>query len=210
MKLLIKENIGPSGSLNTDAFAAALLTYCNTPDRDTKRSPAQVLYARKLWDTIPCQPSDLWLRPEWVLTREARERALARRHVVEVLPYDAYTIRVDGSGRVTKRNRKFLRPIVPYSSVLRSHQPPTSITRDSQSLGTPTSCHTGYYNIAPTTADDLNIVSSSNNSGAPAAERARPHEIPAYDEGPDTSTPPSSPCGHPVQPGSPSYSTVQQ
>ena len=29
---------------------------------------------------MPCASKDLQLRPEWVLTREAREKALARRH----------------------------------------------------------------------------------------------------------------------------------
>ena len=38
--------------------------------------------------------------------------------VVEVLPYDSYHIKVDGSNHVTKRNRRFLRQIIPV--------PPTS------------------------------------------------------------------------------------
>ena len=29
--------------------------------------------------------------------------------IVEVLPWDQYVIKVDGSGRITKRNRRFLR-----------------------------------------------------------------------------------------------------
>ena len=35
--------------------------------------------------------------------------------IVEVLPYDQYRIKMDGSGRVSTRNRKFIRPISPYS-----------------------------------------------------------------------------------------------
>lgn len=46
MKRWIQENVGPKGSLDTDKMAWALLAYRNTPDRDTARSPAQVLYAR--------------------------------------------------------------------------------------------------------------------------------------------------------------------
>ena len=82
MKRMIAENTGVGGTLNTDRFMAAMLTYRNTPDRDTKRSPAQVLFARQLRDTVPCSPENLRLRKDWVLTREAREEALAVRHQV--------------------------------------------------------------------------------------------------------------------------------
>ena len=34
--------------------------------------------------------------------------------VVEVKPYQQYIVKVQGSGRMTLRNRRFLREIVPY------------------------------------------------------------------------------------------------
>ena len=37
--------------------------------------------------------------------------------VVEVMQYDQYKIRMDGSGRVSVRNRKFLKKIVPFNSI---------------------------------------------------------------------------------------------
>ena len=40
--------------------------------------------------------------------------------VVEVMQYDQYKIRMDGSGRVSVRNRKFLKKIVPFNSVSRT------------------------------------------------------------------------------------------
>ena len=51
--------------------------------------------------------------------------------VVEVRPYDQYIVRVHGSGRLTARNRKFLRKITPYTQELPAHYPPTTIARDS-------------------------------------------------------------------------------
>ncbi len=82
MKRLIKDNVGPGGSVDTDKFAAALLQYRNTPDRDTLLSPAQVLYARQLRDVVPVAKERLVLRKEWILTKEARENALLKRHQV--------------------------------------------------------------------------------------------------------------------------------
>ena len=125
-----------------------------------------MLFARQLRDRVPCDPSKLRLRKEWVLTRELRKQALAKRHevrgvqldeheralaplwvgdpvqvqnqagphknkwdvsgtVVEVLDFEAYMVKLDGSGRVSKRNRRFLRPILPYSNVLSN-----SVSRD--------------------------------------------------------------------------------
>ncbi len=48
VKRLIARNTGPQGGLDTDALALALLQYRNTPDRDMGRSPAQVLFCRKV------------------------------------------------------------------------------------------------------------------------------------------------------------------
>ena len=78
IKRLISSNIGPGVTLDTDALAAALLTYWNTPDWDTRLSPAQVLFARRWRDTIPHCHEGLKLRPEWVPTIEKLKQALAK------------------------------------------------------------------------------------------------------------------------------------
>ena len=39
---------------------------------------------------------------------------------MEVSGYDSYLVRMDGSGRISKRNRKFLRPVRPYKDMLKT------------------------------------------------------------------------------------------
>ena len=162
MKRLIVDNTGPQDTV--DSFALAMLQYRNMPDRDTHRSHAQVLYARNLRDAIPRHVSQLQLRPEWILTADLREQALARHHqlrhdqltqhtrelqplnqgdtvqvqnqtgphankwdmsgvIVEVLDHQSYMVKMDGSGRTSKRNRRFLRPIKPHRHALLPAEP---------------------------------------------------------------------------------------
>ena len=82
VKRIITDNIDKSVSLDNDAVAAALLSYRNTPDRDTLRSPSQILYARQLRDSLLCHPDKLQLRKEWVLTKQERQKALGKRHLL--------------------------------------------------------------------------------------------------------------------------------
>ena len=165
-KRMLRNNLS-----NTDKFKRALLTHRNTPDRDTGVSPAQVVFGRPIRDFIPIKPGLYQPRQEWLLTRERRELALARRHVVqerrltehtktlpklevsdvvmiqnqsgphplkwdksgmvvEVLPFDQYKVKMDGSGRLSLRNRKFLRPITPFTTGL-SRQANTSLSPNS-------------------------------------------------------------------------------
>jgi hypothetical protein len=155
VKRMIRSHVGPGGSLSNEGFARALLQYRNTPDRDLKMSPAQVVFGHSVRDFIPGQLGNYQPRQEWKLTSEMREKALARRHlrkeesleiatrslapltvgqlvmvqnqtgqhklkwdksgvVCEVLLHDQYMIRMDGSGRVSLRNRRFLKCIVPF------------------------------------------------------------------------------------------------
>ena len=154
VKRMIVDNIGPNGSLDTNSFQRAMLNYRNTPDRDTKLSPAQCIFGRPIRDFIPISPGRFQPHTTWKETTAAREEALRNRHmkaaerwsehtlrlpplkvgdtvriqnqtglhpkkwdktglVVEVRQFDQYVIRVDGSGRVTLRNRKFLRKFMP-------------------------------------------------------------------------------------------------
>ena len=155
IKRMLVGNIGSNGSVQTDKFRRAMMQYRNTPDRDTKQSPAEIVFGRTIRDFIPCAPEKYRLGNAWKRTAEYREIALTKRHslarerlsehtkelaplevgdpvyiqnqvgksplkwdksgtIVEVNGFDQYMVKVDGSGRLTRRNRKFLRKFTPY------------------------------------------------------------------------------------------------
>ena len=167
MKRLITDNTGGKGDLDTDAVQRAVLQYRNTPDPDTKISPAMCVFGRMIRDFIPVIPGKYLPHDTWRDTLRAREDALRKRHiktheywsentrrlpalavgdyvriqnqtgqhpnkwdrtgtVVEVKQHDQYQVKVDGSGRVTLRNRRFLRK---FTSIT-SPEPPRPIDVD--------------------------------------------------------------------------------
>ena len=154
VKRLICSNTLPGGGLDTNALQRAILQYRNTPDPETKLSPAMCVFGRPIKDFIPVLPGRYEPHPTWKDTLAAREEALRNRHmraaerwtehtrvlpplvigdyvriqnqtgrfpnkwdktgrVIEVKQHDQYVVRVDGSGRSTLRNRKFLRKYEP-------------------------------------------------------------------------------------------------
>ena len=156
VKRMLRGNIGQFGKLETAKFSQALLTLRNTPDRDTRKSPAQVLFGRPLRDFLP-SPKRVLMSDMWVKLADQREQALARRStrahedwsakvkqlpplllgdsvfvqnqtgnspkrwdkrgvVVECGGNDQYKIRLDGSRRVTLRNRRYLRKFQPFQT----------------------------------------------------------------------------------------------
>ena len=153
-KRLITNNTDSHGSLNTNTLQQAILQYRNSPDPNTKLSPAQCVFGRPIKDFIPILPGRYKPHPTWSDTLAAREEALRNRHIkaaerwsehtkrlpplavgnyvriqnqtgphptkwdktgtiIEVRQFDQYVVRVDGSGRVTIRNRRFLRKYIP-------------------------------------------------------------------------------------------------
>ena len=56
MERLLSDIIDQSGKLNRDAITRAILQLCNTPERDTGLSPAQILFGRTLRHTLPLVP----------------------------------------------------------------------------------------------------------------------------------------------------------
>ena len=158
VKRLMRKNVGPFGSLDTDRFLKAMLQFRNTPDPDCGVSPAEIVFGRPLRDNLHfteylnrAKYSKLW-QDAWAAKEEALRARFIRtsedinRHarylppltagvkcfvqnqtgqhakkwhhtgtIMEALPHDKYAVRIDGSGRVTVRNRQFLKEYTPPS-----------------------------------------------------------------------------------------------
>ena len=161
-KRILRNHVSSSGSLDNDAVVKAVLAHKNTPDRDSGRSPAEVVLGRKIPDGFGFRRwmdvyTDKRLHPEWreawyhkeMANRTRFSRNLERRKeharplqplgvgqrvliqsqhgpdakrwdrsgvVVEAGSHDSYNVRVDGSGRLSKRNRTHLKPCLLYTS----------------------------------------------------------------------------------------------
>lgn len=217
VKRMITGNTGPSGTIDTDKFGKAMLQYRNTPDPETKMSPASVLFGRPIRDFIPIYPGKYRPHPTWQETLTAREEALRNRHmkaaerwsehtrrlpplavgdqvriqnqvgphpkrwdktgrVIEVRQYDQYGIRVDGSGRVTLRNRQFLRRYIPAVS---ERPKPRLLTDDLLFLGRPTAPMAPGRHTEPITDNAEALPPPLNSGQAPPSPRADARRSPA-------------------------------
>ena len=157
-KRLLEDNIGPDGELNTDKFLRAMLIKRNTPDPTTRLSPAEIIFGRKLRDSLPRIDKkeniffnskfqstwrDAWKQKELALRsryqgcqkrleehskalpplcvgdRVAIQNQYGKRPnkwersgtIMEVRDFDKYVTKVDGSGRLTMRNRRYLKKL---------------------------------------------------------------------------------------------------
>ena len=155
------ENMDSQGDIDTDNFGRAMLEYRNTPNPETRLSPAQVVFGRNVRDFIPVLPYKYEPRQEWSLLQEDRERAFAKKLyndgtrlamgtrkmpplsvgdkvlvqnqtgrapnkwdksgvIIECKPHDQVNVMMDGSRRVSLRNRQFVRKMnvpMPVSGV---------------------------------------------------------------------------------------------
>lgn len=162
-KRLMRSNVSPSGSLDTDKFLRAMLQLRNSPDPDCGVSPAEIVFGRQLRDNLNfvSYVKRSTYSSRWQQAWAAKEEALRARFirtaeklnehsrslpplcpgdkcflqnqtgnlkkkwhqtgtVVKVGDHDQYHIKVDGSRRVTIRNRQFLKKFTPYSTSIRT------------------------------------------------------------------------------------------
>jgi hypothetical protein len=88
VKRILTENTSATGSLDVDKFQRALLIYRNSIEPETKSSPPMILFGPPIRDAIPI-----------VMGRYSPHQ---------------YVIRVDGTGRITLRNRQHLKKFTPF------------------------------------------------------------------------------------------------
>ena len=88
-KRILTTNIAMDGSLDTDSAARALLAHRNTPVQDIGQSPAMMLIGHALRDHLPATPHKM--RSEWTEIADAREMAMAKRHVRNTTRYNEHT-----------------------------------------------------------------------------------------------------------------------
>ena len=81
MKRLLTDNTNHNGDLDTNAFQRAILQYRNTPDRETRVSPAMCVFGRQIRDFIPVLPGKYKPHNAWNETLQSRESALCHRHI---------------------------------------------------------------------------------------------------------------------------------
>ena len=89
--------------------------------------------------------------------------------VVEVLPFDQYRVKVDGSGRITLRNRQFLRKIGQGDSTAdntgiqnQSNSTADTMGKDRQSVNTDDT--TGNFSQSGNTADNTRVPGQGNSN----------------------------------------------
>ena len=119
--------------------------------------------------------------------------------VVDDLGYDKYRIKVDGSGRVTDRNRQFLRQFSPVTPSQPGPSP--SPNHAEQSEAPPTIVepaapnHTDQSKIPPTIVEQAAPQPPSPSLASPHTSPPQSPVVPSTPESPSFVTPPSSPMG---------------
>ena len=164
-KRILLDNTRSDGSPDSDKLLRAIMQHRNTPDAEFKLSPAQLVFGRPIKDFLPIKPANFRPSEVWMDC------------------YNKYRIRVDGSGRVTDRNRQFLRQ---FSSVTPSEPRPSPSSTASQP--------------AQPAQPPPPPVTASTAPDVPAPPPATPVRVPTAPDLPDIPDHPVLPQQPPVEP----------
>ena len=80
---MLHDNIKSDGSLDTDRFATALMTKRNTPDYESKLSPAEIVMGKKLCGALPMLPKDVMVMNNSLVSPVWRDLWSKKESVIE-------------------------------------------------------------------------------------------------------------------------------
>ena len=106
------------------------------------------------------------------------------RTVVEYMGHEAYLVKLDGSGRVSKRNRRFLKRIVPYSSTLKDKE---RVSRDTRPERESSNSHSNTNDSGPQLSSGMlrvgpDMPSGTRLSGGEMHASTRPEAVSTHGE----------------------------
>ena len=115
------------------------------------------------------------LKPQTIVRIQENGKWSKTGRIVECLPYNQYRIKVDGSGRVTTRNRRFIKVTAPPRQFIITPSPPTNKPKSpesvSQEINAPTAQH------LPNTTDYHEIDSPRDITSTTDSNDIETHEI---------------------------------
>lgn len=84
MKRLLRDNITPSGEIDSENYTRAILQFRNTPDPNDGLSPSEIVFGRPLRDVFPFKPrtqifESANVKPAWKQLWRQREETLQHR-----------------------------------------------------------------------------------------------------------------------------------
>ena len=74
LKRILRDIVGGSGNLNSDAVMQALLSHANTPCKVLKKSPAQLAFGHCLKDFFPRNVDSLLPIPDNLMSGEVKDK----------------------------------------------------------------------------------------------------------------------------------------
>jgi len=213
-KRLLMTNISVDGSLDTDKMTRALLMLRNTPDPTCKLSPAEVIFGRRLRDSLPGISKEVstfdnpHIARRWKEAWNLKEHSLKERYVrsveslkqhtrpleplrigdkvfvqnqtgnnptrwdrsgivIEARDFDQYLVKVSGSGRLTLRNRRFLRKFDPH--MFYANQQSHLSNQRSLPDVTPSPAHAMPYSPAPVGPSSETTIQPRDNQSTPSS-----------------------------------------